>query len=156
MMDLHVFAQNVQLHRKDKGWSQEELAHHLNVTRQAVSRWENAQSVPDIDVLLAMSDLFSVTVNDLMEKPHGRGIRNIEELGGVDEGIVRSVILAMKQEQVLIAAKGVSPEVQNLLCHVVDYPDFLPSVKAHGPVMISDVEQTHQEIVRRINEALAR
>ena len=53
--------------RKKAGWSQEELAERLNVTRQSVSKWEGAQSVPDIDKILQMSRLFAVTTDYLLK-----------------------------------------------------------------------------------------
>lgn len=44
--------------RKKAGWSQEELAEKLAVTRQSVSKWEGAQSIPDMDKVVQMSRLF--------------------------------------------------------------------------------------------------
>lgn len=43
-----IFADKVVQLRKKSGWSQEELAEKLNVTRQSVSKWEGAQSIPDV------------------------------------------------------------------------------------------------------------
>ena len=53
--------------RKKNGWSQEELAEKLGVSRQAVSKWEGAQSVPDIQRILEMSRLFSVSTDYLLK-----------------------------------------------------------------------------------------
>ena len=53
--------------RKKSGWSQEELAAKLNVSRQAVSKWEGAQSVPDLDRVLQMSRLFGVSTDYLLK-----------------------------------------------------------------------------------------
>ena len=53
--------------RKKNGWSQEELAEHLGVSRQAVSKWEGALSVPDINKVIAMSSLFGVTTDYLLK-----------------------------------------------------------------------------------------
>ena len=53
--------------RKKAGWSQEELAERLNVSRQSVSKWESAQSMPDIDKILQLSSLFSVTTDYLLK-----------------------------------------------------------------------------------------
>ena len=53
--------------RKKAGWSQEELAAQLNVTRQSVSKWEGAQSVPDMDKVVQMSRLFGVTTDFLLK-----------------------------------------------------------------------------------------
>ena len=53
--------------RKKAGWSQEDLAERLNVSRQSVSKWESAQSMPDIDKILQLSSLFSVTTDCLLK-----------------------------------------------------------------------------------------
>ena len=53
--------------RKKAGWSQEELAEKLAVTRQSVSKWEGAQSIPDMDKVVQMSRLFGVTTDYLLK-----------------------------------------------------------------------------------------
>lgn len=53
--------------RKKNGWSQEELAARLGVSRQSVSKWESAQSIPDLDRILKMSDLFGVSTDYLLK-----------------------------------------------------------------------------------------
>lgn len=53
--------------RKKAGWSQEELAQQLGITRQSVSKWEGAQSVPDMDKILQMSRLFGVSTDFLLK-----------------------------------------------------------------------------------------
>ena len=53
--------------RKKAGWSQEELAERLNVSRQSVSKWESAQSMPDIDKIVQLSSLFGVTTDYLLK-----------------------------------------------------------------------------------------
>jgi len=53
--------------RKKSGWSQEELAHQLGVTRQSVSKWEGGQSVPDLERLLQMSRVFGVSTDYLLK-----------------------------------------------------------------------------------------
>ena len=55
-----IFADKLIRLRKKNGWSQEELAEKLNVSRQAVSKWEGAQTVPELEKLLQMSALFGV------------------------------------------------------------------------------------------------
>ena len=52
--------------RKQKGFSQEELASRLNVSRQTVSKWEVGDSTPDMEKLIAMSDLFGVSLDNLV------------------------------------------------------------------------------------------
>ena len=62
-----IFADKLITLRKKAGWSQEELAEKLNVTRQSVSKWEGAQSVPDIDKILQLSCLFGMTTDYLLK-----------------------------------------------------------------------------------------
>ena len=54
--------------RKKNGWSQEELAERMNVSRQAVSKWESGQSTPDIEKIIIMSELFGVTTDYLLKE----------------------------------------------------------------------------------------
>lgn len=53
--------------RKQSGLSQEELANRLNVTRQTVSKWEVGDSTPDMEKLIAISDLFNVSLDELVK-----------------------------------------------------------------------------------------
>lgn len=53
--------------RKKAGWSQEELAEKLGVSRQSVSKWEGAQSIPDMNKILQLSDLFGVSTDYLLK-----------------------------------------------------------------------------------------
>lgn len=53
--------------RKKNGWSQEELAEKMEVSRQAVSKWEGAQTVPDLEKVLRLSNLFGVTTDYLLK-----------------------------------------------------------------------------------------
>lgn len=52
--------------RKQKDFSQEELANRLNVSRQTVSKWEVGESTPDMEKLVAISDLFGVSLDELV------------------------------------------------------------------------------------------
>lgn len=53
--------------RKKNGWSQEELAEKMKVSRQAVSKWEGAQAIPDLQKILMLGDLFGVTTDYLLK-----------------------------------------------------------------------------------------
>ncbi len=53
-------------HRKANGWSQEDFAEKLNVSRQAISRWENGTALPDAQNVLQISKLFHVTTDYLL------------------------------------------------------------------------------------------
>ncbi len=62
-----IFADKLIDLRKKSGWSQEELAEKLNVSRQAVSKWESAQSVPDMSRIIQLSELFGVSTDYLLK-----------------------------------------------------------------------------------------
>ena len=57
--------------RKKNGWSQEELAEKVGVSRQSVSKWEGALSVPDLDKILLMSRIFGVSTDYLLKDEFG-------------------------------------------------------------------------------------
>jgi len=100
----------IQYLRKARGISQEGLADQLGVSRQAVSKWESEQSMPDLDKIISMSDYFEVTTDYLLKgiEPvvqkeeeqsikHRRIASNIcyqLSLGFIGLGIILSIILA--------------------------------------------------------------
>ena len=73
--------------RKKNGWSQEDLADKLYVTRQAVSKWESGQSLPDVEKIVHMSKLFGVTTDYLLnEEVESEDV--IEESTAIDNKIL--------------------------------------------------------------------
>ena len=62
-----ILADKITEERKKNGWSQEELANQLGVSRQAVSKWESAGAVPDLQRILQMSELFGVSTDYLLK-----------------------------------------------------------------------------------------
>lgn len=62
------FEENLRELRKRAGLSQEELADHIDVSRQAVSKWENGSSYPELDKLMILCELFHCTLDDLLQK----------------------------------------------------------------------------------------
>lgn len=72
--------------RKQKGLSQEELAGKLNVTRQTISKWEIGDSTPDMEKLIAISELFGISLDELMlgKKSSGESFKkSSEETSGI-------------------------------------------------------------------------
>jgi len=89
-----IFADKLIRLRKKNGMSQEELAEKMNVSRQAVSKWEGAQSVPDLEKILQLGELFGVTTDYLLKDE----IEDEEFVGkDLSEG-VRKVTLAEANE----------------------------------------------------------
>lgn len=61
-----MFGENLKMLRKQKGFSQEELATRLHVVRQTISKWEKNLSVPDADLLIRLAEILEVSVSELL------------------------------------------------------------------------------------------
>lgn len=72
--------QRIKSLRLEKGVTQEELANHLGLSYQAVSKWENNISTPDIQLLPLLSVYFGVTIDDLFEMPHEVHLDRIDQM----------------------------------------------------------------------------
>ena len=100
--------------RKKNGWSQEELAEKLGVSRQAVSKWESAQAIPDLGRVLAMADLFSVTTDYLLRDENEAPTPAAVEDGASESSVRRvsmeeaSAFLALCRKQAPTRALAVS------------------------------------------------
>lgn len=90
-MDKSVFGQRIKKLRNDNGYSMEELAQKIGVTKSSINMWENGGSVPKENILILLSKLFNVSIdyllgNEIMEEkvPENRKLhyiqRNLEKL----------------------------------------------------------------------------
>ncbi len=89
-----ILADKIMNLRKKNGWSQEELAEKMQVSRQAVSKWEGAQSVPDLERILMLSKLFGVTTDYLLKDE----IEDEEFTDDADHVPVKQISLAQANE----------------------------------------------------------
>ena len=102
-----IFADKIIDLRKKNGWSQEELAELLDVSRQSISKWEGAQSIPDMNRIIKMSEIFGVSTDYLLKDE----IDAPEYVGeGVEEPGLRSVSMEEATE-FLSVKKNVSGRV---------------------------------------------
>lgn len=85
---------NLKLFRKQNGFTQEQVAEKLGVSRQAVAKWERGESVPDIENVIALADMYEVTVDSLVrnmtslsdkrsDKKHMFGITRVNDKGQI-------------------------------------------------------------------------
>ena len=93
--------------RKQKGFSQEELASKLNVTRQTVSKWELGDSTPDMEKLVVLSDLFEISLDELVlgKKPELQEQLTKTSKTSDVVGIIEEKVLTPKNKKV--ARQGV-------------------------------------------------
>lgn len=68
---IMILADKIIYHRKKLNLTQEELASELDVSRQSVSKWEGAQSIPDMNKIILLSNLFNVSIDYLMRDEYG-------------------------------------------------------------------------------------
>jgi transcriptional regulator with XRE-family HTH domain len=61
-----IFSERLKREREKKGWSQTELAEKIHVSRQSVSKWETGKNYPNIEVIIDLSDLFGITIDELL------------------------------------------------------------------------------------------
>ena len=83
-----MFSENLKALRKQKGFSQEELATRLHVARQTISKWEKNLSVPDADTLICLAEILEVSVSELLgEKIENNNITSdvAEQLSRINE-----------------------------------------------------------------------
>lgn len=96
-----IFADKLIQLRKKAGWSQEELAEQMNVTRQSVSKWEQAQAVPDLEKMIRLSELFGVSMDYLVkDEMKDIGSNNISD----DSSMLRRV--TMKEASAFLSVKA--------------------------------------------------
>lgn len=105
MEKVMILADKIINLRKKNGWSQEELAEKLGVTRQSVSKYEGAQSIPDLDKILKLSEVFGVTTDylikdELEEEEYARS--QMQENESESDRIVHKVTMEMANEYLQI------------------------------------------------------
>ncbi|MGL6199843.1 MAG: helix-turn-helix domain-containing protein [Lachnospiraceae bacterium] len=91
-----ILADKIMQLRKKNGWSQEELAEKLNVSRQSVSKWEGAISVPDLDKILKLGQIFGVSTDYLLKDEISD--EDIEYVDSNDEIQIRTISVAEANE----------------------------------------------------------
>ena len=89
-----ILGANIVSYRKRQGLTQAGLAEKLNYSDKAVSKWERGESVPDVLTLVQLSELFGVTVNDLLADPN----RLPEETGAVVGKMEKAVEKTLKRK----------------------------------------------------------
>lgn len=90
-------------HRKKAGYTQEKLAQNLNVSRQTVSNWENAKSLPDIYSLVALSDLYGISLDDFI-KGDVQMMKSIKKEKNEKNLLNRAIILSCAGALLLIVS----------------------------------------------------
>ena len=128
MKDIkEVFAENLSQLRKSAGFTQSDLAEKLNYSDKAVSKWERAEAVPDVSVLIAIAFLFGVSVDFLVKEHTAEETEKIYSDKRANVGLIVTLItfmaLMLCQIVVYLSLSGVGdPTDRFLFCIVYPLP----------------------------------
>ena len=121
-----IFADKLIQLRKKSGWSQEELAEQMGVSRQSISKWEGAQSIPDLEKIIRLAKLFSVSTDYLLLDEMGEPEGGTPALPGKDSPALRRIsmeqanaFLRIKEETARYIAFGVFLCILSPICLIM-------------------------------------
>lgn len=103
-MEENQIGRQIAENRRVKGLTQEQLAEEFGVSPQAVSKWENGASCPDILILPQLADFFGITVDELLRGPRGEEVRLLppEERKNADEMLIKIIVDSDEGDRVRI------------------------------------------------------
>ncbi|MBO1679741.1 helix-turn-helix domain-containing protein [Bittarella massiliensis (ex Durand et al. 2017)] len=103
-MEENRIGRQIAENRRAKGLTQEQLAEAFGVSPQAVSKWENGASCPDILLLPKLADFFGITVDELLRGPRGEEVRLLppEERKNADEMLIKIIVDSDEGDRVRI------------------------------------------------------
>ena len=93
------FGDNLRNLRKSKKMSQEDLAAHVNVSRQSISKWETGEAYPEMNNILELCKIFKCKINDLVHE-------SMSDISSLDEDVIMSVVKFNEEKQKQV--KGIS------------------------------------------------
>ena len=102
-----ILADKISALRKQNGWSQEELAEKVSVSRQSVSKWESALSIPDLDKILLLSQIFGVSTDYLLKDELG-DLPPLASSPAEEEASAELRLVTMEEAQEFLAYKEAS------------------------------------------------
>jgi len=133
--------------RKEKNMSQSELANILNVTSQAVSKWENGRGIPDIEMLKKLSEVFEVNVDELLNGEENKFKKKNNKKNILYFGIIILIVLLVGIALFLIKPKNESFQFSNLASDndAFTIKGVMAYTKNKKSVYISEVNNTNED-----------
>lgn len=128
--------------RKSKGISQEELADKIGVSRQAVSKWESEQSVPDTEKIVALSDIFETTTDFLL-----KGIEPVKDIKNKHNAVLFAVGATALNAAGLLLSIAVWFEYQTIFAAVIG---LIIMLLGTGIFLIGQVIDTKDKPIAKI------
>lgn len=151
-MNMNIISKYLQFLRKSHNYTQDDLAKKLDVSRQAVSKWETGTTIPDLEVLLEISKLYDVTINDILEpKVQPQRITDFEQISTISEKEVKEALKQFDATSLVTALMGASPEANSFCERMFPDIDFDVVRNNIGRIRIETVEDMQNQIVAMIN-----
>ncbi len=151
-MNANLISMYLQYLRKSYGYTQDDLARELNISRQAVSKWETGTTIPNLEILLELSKLYDVTINDILEpKVQAQRITDFEQISAIPEEELREALKQFDISSLVTALMGASPEINSCVERMFPNTDFEKVRRNIGRVRIETVEDMQNQIVSMIN-----
>lgn len=151
-MNIKLVANHLSYLRRQHSFTQESLAEELGVSRQAVSHWECGEAVPDIQILLRLSKLYGLSINQMLEPDAIAGkLESFEALHTLTEKEAAYIRASVTVEILVKAYMGTSPTNGKWMEEQMKDIDFPVERAKIGRVRISDVEDAQNEIVNLVN-----
>lgn len=155
-MNTVIISRYLQFLRKSHNYTQDALTDQLGITRQSVSKWETAAALPDIEMLLRLSKLYGITINDILEPviPPQR-ITDFEQIAAIPENELKQLLNELFKQLgtdcLAIALMGASPKTNHLCARLFPEIDFDKLQRNIGSARIEHVEEMQKQIISMIN-----
>lgn len=151
-MNQQLISKYLQTLRKQHGFTQENLAKELSISRQAVSKWETGNTIPDLDILLKLSKLYHITINELLEPNIKKTyIQDFEQLSEVDRNQIKIVLSNFTEQSIVKASMGASPKINDFLVKLLPEINFKLEREKIKAVKIDEVIEIQNEIISLLN-----
>lgn len=122
-MRMDKLANNLTALRKTSGFTQNDISEKLYVSRQAVSKWERGESIPDVDTLVALSNMYNVTIDDLLKSDLTERPVMTETLSEQSFEEVKSIHKKQLKENMLFVAVSLLG-AYSLICGIIQTACF--------------------------------
>lgn len=151
-MNMNMISKYLQFLRKSHNYTQDDLAKILDISRQAVSKWETGTAIPDLEVLLKISKLYNITINDILEpKVEPKRITDFEQISTISERELKEVLKQFDTNSIATALMGASPETNSFCERMFPNIDFAMARNNIGRIRIETVEDMQNQIISMVN-----
>ena len=151
-MNMNIISKYLQFLRKSHNYTQDDLAKKLDISRQAVSKWETGMAIPDLEVLLKISKLYNITINDILEpKVQPKRITDFEQISTISERELKEVLKQFDINSLVTALMGASPETNSYCERMFPDIDFEMIRNNIGRIRIETVEDMQNQIISMVN-----